>query len=108
MRNPRFEILMAALFLAMTLLFSLSSAASADEELEERVDILAEEIARLREEMSIPETDEGLTSTFGMGIKDSRSEDTASSTSRTGSTATTPRTCTGSSPTSDTSSLTRS
>jgi hypothetical protein len=63
---------MAALFLAMTLLFSLSSAASADEELEERVDILAEEIARLREEMSIPETDEGLTSTFGMGPAASR------------------------------------
>jgi hypothetical protein len=70
MRKNRIEILMAALFLAMTLLFSLS--ASADEALEERVDLLAEEIARLREQMSIPETDEGLNSAFGMGPAASR------------------------------------
>jgi hypothetical protein len=70
MRKNRIEILMAALFLALTLLFSMS--ASADEALEERVDLLAEEIARLREQMSIPETDEGLTSAFGMGPAASR------------------------------------
>ncbi|NNK49866.1 MAG: hypothetical protein HKP01_13415 [Gemmatimonadetes bacterium] len=70
MRKNRLEILMAALFLALTLLISVS--AVADEALEERVDILAEEIARLREEMSIPETDEGLNSAFGMGPAASR------------------------------------
>lgn len=69
MRKDRFELLMAALFLAFTLFFSLTGTASADgnEDLESRVDVLAEEIARLREQMSIPETDEGLSSAYGMG-----------------------------------------
>lgn len=70
MRKNRFEFLMAALFLFFTLLFSVT--AGADEALEERVDLLAEEIARLREQMSIPETDEGLSSAFGMGPAASR------------------------------------
>lgn len=70
MRKTRFEVLMAALFLILTLLFAIS--ASADEALEERVDVLAEEIARLREQMSIPETDEGLSPAFGMGPAASR------------------------------------
>lgn len=65
MRKTRFELLMAALFLTLTLLLSVG--ASADEALEERVDLLAEEIARLREQMSIPETDDELGSAYGMG-----------------------------------------
>lgn len=69
MRRIRIEILMAALFLALTTFFSLTASASAGEndDLESRVDVLAEEIARLREQMSIPETDEGLGSAYGMG-----------------------------------------
>jgi len=70
MKKTRIEILMASLFLLLTLLISMG--ASADEALEERVDLLAEEIARLREQLSIPETDEGLNSAFGMGPAASR------------------------------------
>jgi len=60
---------MAALILVCTLLFSFNGLASAsdNEDLEARVDVLAEEIARLREQLAIPETDEELGSAYGMG-----------------------------------------
>ncbi|RKZ11710.1 hypothetical protein DRQ53_09850 [bacterium] len=67
MSRFRFEILMGALFLALTLLFSLSAAADETAELADRVDVLAEELARLREQMAIPETDAELGSVYGMG-----------------------------------------
>ena len=41
--------------------------AQGEAELQEQIDVLAEEIARLREEMAIPETDAELTSVYGMG-----------------------------------------
>jgi hypothetical protein len=60
---------MAALILVCTLLIAFHGPASAsdNEEIEARVDVLAEEIARLREQLAIPETDEELGSAYGMG-----------------------------------------
>jgi hypothetical protein len=59
----------AALTLLCTLFLSFNGPASAsdNEELEARVDVLAEEIAHLREQLAIPETDEELGSAYGMG-----------------------------------------
>lgn len=39
----------------------------ADTSLEQKVDVLTEEVSRLREQMNIPETDDGLRSKYGMG-----------------------------------------
>ena len=69
MPRPAPQPRLAALILVCTLLFSFNGPASAsdNEELEARVDVLAEEIARLREQLAIPETDEELGSAYGMG-----------------------------------------
>jgi hypothetical protein len=69
MRKIRIEFLMGVMFLALMLLASIGSWAHAGEndDLQSQVDVLAEEIARLREQMAIPETDEGLSSAYGMG-----------------------------------------
>ena len=74
MHEPALQPRLAALLLVCTLLFPFngSAAASDDEELEARVDVLAEEIARLREQMAIPETDEELRSAYGMGVAASK------------------------------------
>lgn len=44
-----------------------SLAVAGEEEMQAQIDVLAAEIARLREELAIPETDEELTSSHGMG-----------------------------------------
>lgn len=62
-------LLLAALFIS-TSVHAQSGAADTDSNeptLEEKVEVLTEEVSRLREQMNIPETDKELESAYGMG-----------------------------------------
>ena len=63
-RTPTLALL--AVF-SLTLLLPVAPALAQDDDVQDQIDVLAEEIARLREEMAIPETDEELRGAYGMG-----------------------------------------
>lgn len=52
---------------ALLIAFPLAAAQASDDDVREKVDVLAEELASLREQLAIPATDEELTSSYGLG-----------------------------------------
>jgi hypothetical protein len=67
------DLLRALLLVAVLVTLAAASNARADdEELAEKIDVLSDEIARLKEQLAVPETDEELKGVYGMGPAASR------------------------------------
>lgn len=65
--KARHAVVLAALAIAVGCPGAARIARADDASVQQQIDVLAEELARLREELAIPETDDQLASAYGMG-----------------------------------------